>query len=775
MARNGGFEHGTRQSALWGTGGRRGDGSRSSALWGKGGRNGLALAVLAAFACLVPVAAVAGGSSSTPPPGVFVPSTLYAQAQAGPSSSFNVIVQGDGSKQAADVAKQVATWAADANQSLVDAVQNSSNALVQAQNQLDKANEKLVQAKGPKGTSKGLAQAQAGVTAAQGVMAQAQAGSNAANANLSQQSDKILKQQVTQQFSSISGLAATLTGAQIVSLVTHSQKGGLLSITPNAPVQLGTPAPSSSGSTSPSPQANTNTGFSSSQVWPYESQSADNWAKDSDPKFDANQPSIAVVDSGIQTRSDFGSRIVASVDLATIPGATAGDGRGHGTFVAGVAAGSAPGYAGADPAANLVDVQVMDANGEALTSDVINACQWILDHKDQYNIRVANFSLESGISAPFYIDPLDRAVEQLWFHGVTVVVAAGNYGTGNSPSGVLFSPADDPFVITVGASDPKGSVDASKAMMAPWSAWGSTIDGFEKPELAAPGRYMIGPVPSNSTLVSQFPNSVTAPGYLQLSGTSFAAPVVSGAVANILAAHPDWTPDQVKGALMLSAQPLASSVGSAAGVGTLQAADAIAVNNPPNPNLALEQFVGSTSAGGSSFDGAAWSNAAQDNASWDSASWNSASWNSASWNSASWNSVSWNSASWNSLSQVLNVAGDVAENGSGSLLSAANVASLLSDPGFDPTTLPSWLQPQAPAATTGPTAATASTGSSTSGGSSTTAAPSTPSTTAGSGTSSSTTGSTSSTPAPTAANGASTSTPTAAPTQSSTGTTTQTQ
>jgi serine protease AprX len=288
-----------------------------------------------------------------------------------------------------------------------------------------------------------------------------------------------------------------------------------------------------------------------------------------------------------------------------------------------------------------------------LTSDIIGACQWIIDHKAQYNIRVANLSFQSEITAPFYIDPLDRAVEQLWFNGIVVVVAAGNYGSADGPSGVTYSPANDPFVITVGAADLNGSTDPNKATMAPWSAWGSTIDGFAKPELSAPGRYMIGAVPQGSTLVSERPGSVTSPGYMQLSGTSFAAPVVSGAAATIIAQHPNFTPDQVKGALMLTARGLAKSVGDAGGVGLVQAGDAIRTNDPPNPNAGLAPFLApSTGTGGSttSFDSASWHSAAQSDASWNSASWNSASWHSASWNSASWHSASWNSASWNSAS-----------------------------------------------------------------------------------------------------------------------------
>ena len=105
-----------------------------------------------------------------------------------------------------------------------------------------------------------------------------------------------------------------------------------------------------------------------------------------------------------------------------------------------------------------------------------------------------------------------------------------------------FAPGNDPFVITVGADDIDGSVSTNDDYTAPWSAYGYTLDGFAKPDIAAPGRYMVGPVPATSTLVAEKPASVVAPGYIQLSGTSFAAPVVAGAAVQILSAHPRGRP-----------------------------------------------------------------------------------------------------------------------------------------------------------------------------------------------------------------------------------------
>jgi len=288
----------------------------------------------------------------------------------------------------------------------------------------------------------------------------------------------------------------------------------------------------------------------------------------------------------------------------------------------------------------------MDDTGTARTSDVIAACDFILANKATYNIRVANFSLHSGAFNHFYNDPLDRAVEKLWFNGIFVVAAAGNYGSAAGPSGVMHAPGNDPFVMTVGAVDIGNKVALGDDANAPWSAYGYTEDGFAKPELGAPGRYMIGPVPQGSTLVAQKPGNVVAPGYIQLSGTSFAAPVVAGVAAQLLARHPDWTPDQVKSALMMSAKPVPQAKPGSVGVGQVNAGKAGDVKGtPPSPNLALNRFL--VSSGGSvSFDAASWSEVVAGNASWADASWADASWADASWSAASWADVSWAAASW---------------------------------------------------------------------------------------------------------------------------------
>ena len=194
---------------------------------------------------------------------------------------------------------------------------------------------------------------------------------------------------------------------------------------------------------------------------------------DNKPAVGEKMPTIAIVDSGLdKNRADFdgGARVVDDVVITQLKPNSSGDGRGHGTFVAGIAAGSAKDQAGAAPQVNLISLDVMDDNGMARTSDVIAAAEWIYGKRVDRNIKVANFSLHSTVPSNFIHDPLDKAVEKLWFSGVTVVAAAGNYGKPDGPSGVPFAPGNDPFVITVGAVDLEGTVAARQHDAPMWSA-----------------------------------------------------------------------------------------------------------------------------------------------------------------------------------------------------------------------------------------------------------------------------------------------------------------
>ena len=353
-------------------------------------------------------------------------------------------------------------------------------------------------------------------------------------------------------FSAIDGVAATLTGRQILRL---AKWRGVSAITPDTTLR--------------------STGYENAEMW----RQTSNLQQLSGPPGTGpfpQAPAIAIIDSGIDvTRSaDFGSRVVASVNVSSrAPGAT-GDQQGHGTMVAGIAAGASALYPGGAPNAQLVDVRTADGNGESLASDVIAGIDWILAHRAQYGIRVVNLSMVGDTQTSFLSDPLNKAVERLWFSGIVVVAAAGNTGTGTGEVDMSAAPGNDPFVITVGAIDQAQTSATGDDFAAPWSSYGHTVDGFAKPELSAPGRYLVMPAPPGSTIATALPDRAVAPGYMWMSGTSFAAPVVSGAAAQLLARHPDWTPDQVKGALMQTARALTQpqapiDLGTAAGYAVL--------------------------------------------------------------------------------------------------------------------------------------------------------------------------------------------------------------
>jgi serine protease AprX len=449
---------------------------------------------------------------------------------------------------------------------------------------------------------------------------------------------------IRRRFASISGVAAELTGAEIVKL---AARPNILAITEDAPVRLD----------------DAQSIYTNDQLWPYSSGVAKYWQPASVGGLQAS--AIAIVDSGVDaSASDFGSRVQQKTLTQQQPNSP-GDGRGHGTFVASIAAGEASGHAGAAPNANIVSIDVMDDQGAALTSDVVAAADWIYENKDVLGIRVANFSLNGTVPSSFQFDPVDKAVEKLWLSGVVVVAAAGNYAVDGQPSGVRFAPANDPFVITVGATDVLGTLSTGDDVSAPWSAYGYTLDGFAKPDIGAPGRYMVGAVPAGSTLAAQFPGRIVAPGYMELSGTSFAAPVVAGAAAYLLAVHPSWSPDQVKAALMSTADTMQAAQPGSSGAGEVDAPAAVQVQNPPNADGALAPFLVADPAGGPTpvFDATAWAQTATANPDWATAYWGSAYWGSAYWGSAYWGSASSADAYWGSSSVENNAVGDTFDTG----------------------------------------------------------------------------------------------------------------
>jgi serine protease AprX len=473
-----------------------------------------------------------------------------------------------------------------------------------------------------------LAQAAANPDQQFDVIVQGDKGSS--SSNVADNVDKAAKNSIRRRFMSIAGVEATLSGKDLLKLASFPH---VLAITPNVKTTLAD--------------------YQDATMW-QDSTDMSVLQNSFDPNTGAitgpapQAPAIAIVDSGVQARADFGSRLVAGVNMCSLCSPTAsGDDEGHGTMVAGVAAGSSSAYPGGAPNAPIVSIRTADAKGESLESDVIAAADWIDAHAKQYNIRVANFSLATASDTSIRVDPLDKAVERLWLDGIVVVAAAGNHGSASGPVSMSYAPGNDPFVITVGAVDQHMTSDPSDDDVPYWSAYGTSMDGFSKPDVSAPGRYMIAPVPMGATIPTTVPDRVVTPGYMWMSGTSFAAPVVSAEAAQILARHPGFTPDQVKGAIMLSSNYLPNVNNFSDGVGEVDGGVAASMSSAPNPNEGLYQFVsGDPLSGKKVFDAASWATFLSSGASWAQASWGEASWGEASWNAASWGEASWNAASW---------------------------------------------------------------------------------------------------------------------------------
>lgn len=350
---------------------------------------------------------------------------------------------------------------------------------------------------------------------------------------------------------------------------------------------------------------------------------------------------VAVVDSGINHHKDFkengSSRLIASVNFSTDEDED--DGNGHGTHVAGIIAGNGRAShgqrIGIAPKAKLVSVKVTNEDGMGYVSDVVAGLQWIYENKDVYNIRVVNISVNSAFAESYHTSPLSAAVEILWFNGIVVVVAAGNNGSDTGPV-TLYPPANDPFVITVGATNDLWTPELNDDFVETFSAYGTTEDGFAKPDLVAPGRNIISLLASIfAKLFGIHPVHQVDEEHFRMSGTSMTAPIVSGAVALLLQDEPNLTPDQVKYRLMATANQSWPGYDAAkAGAGYVDVAAAVHGTTTENANTGI-------AASAMLFTG-------DDPVAWDSVSWNSVSWNSVSWNSVSWNSVSWNSETWTS-------------------------------------------------------------------------------------------------------------------------------
>src|SRR5437667_8797710 len=275
---------------------------------------------------------------------------------------------------------------------------------------------------------------------------------------------------------------------------------------------------------------------------------------------------VAVLDSGVAADADLvepANRILASVNFADQR--LASDPGGHGTHIAGIIAGngrrSGGEFVGIAPQANVVDVRVLGSTGSGRISSVVRGIEWVLAHRAAYNIRVINLSLGASAHLSYRLDPMSAAVEIAWRRGLVVVAAAGNGGPARD---TVVTPGTDPYAITVGATDDRGTLGRGDDMLAWFSGWGSA-DSNAKPDLVAPGRRLVSLRVPGSALDTLFPDRVVVARngstYFRLTGTSMATAVVSGAAALLLARRPNLIPDQVKALLVGTTQPYGQDSG----------------------------------------------------------------------------------------------------------------------------------------------------------------------------------------------------------------------
>jgi serine protease AprX len=315
---------------------------------------------------------------------------------------------------------------------------------------------------------------------------------------------------------------------------------------------------------------------------------------------------VAVVDTGIADVPDLAGRIVP-VRMGPVGGLLGGtspcqnfsgepgcaDSYGHGTFVAGIIAGNGASSdgarAGVAPDARLLSVKIAGRSGAADVSTLLAAIQWVVSYRETYGIRVLNLSLGTDGTQTYRTDPLNYAVEKAWAAGIVVVASASNAGPAR---GTIAKPGDDPWVITVGATDDRGTPGLGDDELPNFSARGPTAaDGLAKPDVVAPGAHVVSLRAPGSEIDLRFPSTVDG-AYRKGSGTSFSTAVVSGIVALMLQRNPSWTPDRVKFALTATARPAAADDRMAVGAGVVDASAATFAAPPGTANAGLDRSSG---------------------------------------------------------------------------------------------------------------------------------------------------------------------------------------
>ncbi len=381
--------------------------------------------------------------------------------------------------------------------------------------------------------------------------------------------------------------------------------------------------------------------------------------------FDGSGITVALIDSGVSPVPGLAGsgKIINGPDLSLdsqVPALAHLDAYGHGTHMAGIIGANADGATGIAPGASILNVKVGAANGAVDVSQVLAGINWVIEHKNDngMNVRVLNLSFGTDSAQSYMIDPLSYAVEVAWRNGIVVVVASGNDSNGSA----LRSPATNPYIIAVGASDTHGTTKLNDDSVPTWSNCGTsrTVD------LVAPGVSIASLRVPGSYADINYPGARVGDKLFKGTGSSQSAAVVSGIVALVLDAHPEYTPDQVKAALSNTANAI-SDTGTCVGAGSVSAKAFL----KGNPGEVYQTYPAATGTGsleaargsdhleyegvvlngeqdifGQAFDSSTWTGSTWTGSTWTGGDWNGSTWTGSTWTGSTWTGSTWTGSTW---------------------------------------------------------------------------------------------------------------------------------
>ncbi|MDQ3757261.1 MAG: S8 family serine peptidase [Actinomycetota bacterium] len=390
---------------------------------------------------------------------------------------------------------------------------------------------------------------------------------------------------------------------------------------------------------------------------------------------------VAVIDTGVDTSGDLAGRVIGAADFSG-ENQPYVDSYGHGTFVAGLIAGTGAGSNGAvkgvAPDANIFSVKIAGKDGSTDIFRLLAALEFVAIHKDAFGIRVLNLSLGSDSTQSYKVDPLNFAVQRVWNSGIVVVASAGNGGR-------ILKPADDPLVVTVGSIDDKTTVSRVDDAIASFSGVGPTLsDGLAKPDVVTSGRSVVSSRSPNSTIATNFPNAAIGDRYFKGSGTSASSAIAAGAAALVIQKSWNLSPNQVKHRLMSTARPVSTASANQQGAGSVDAfnavtsSDATAANQGVAPAGGKGSFQASSGSGcfrnadgacysdaevaagtgfkeaafygtpwgGSTWTGSTWTGSTWTNSQWNGSTWTGSTWTGSTWTGSTWTGSTWTGSTW---------------------------------------------------------------------------------------------------------------------------------